>query len=330
MDPSQELVYLLPSAQSVSSGKAVRYLVHPMNGGTGRLWYIDLYPGVILLTADFRMPQFTLPYIQGYDYLKLNYCMEGRCEVPLDNSRYAYLENGVLSVDLNQSLGALLLPTHQYRGLELILDLRTLSGEYPAAWRECGLAVQDAHHRLASRCGSLRLRPSPLWDTLARQLDLRLRSETLTLEDARFYALQLLHLLKTGADMEEITNSTLLTRGQHALAAQAEQRLTADLSVRISIEALAGRLGISASALKKYFVQVYGKPVSLYLREKRMEQAKRLLAESDQSICAIALSVGYQNQGKFGAVFRDAEGITPSEYRRLCRAKQSDKGGNPA
>lgn len=110
------------------------------------------------------------------------------------------------------------------------------------------------------------------------------------------------------------------------LAVRAEQRLTADLAVHIPIETLAAELGVSTSALKKYFGQVYGKPISRYLREKRIAQAKRLLVGTSQTVGAIALATGYQNQSKFGAVFRDATGATPSEYRRLHRAAHPSKG----
>lgn len=107
---------------------------------------------------------------------------------------------------------------------------------------------------------------------------------------------------------------------------QAAQRLTADLAAHIPIETLAAELGVSASALKKYFGQVYGKPISRYLRETRIARAKHLLAHTSQTVGAIALAIGYQNQSKFGAVFRNATGATPSEYRRLHRAVPQSKG----
>lgn len=328
MESSSPLLYFASQETAAPACAQVCRVVHSLPNGSGTVWSLIPYPGVYLLAADFCVPQFQLPYLQQYPYLKLNYCLGGRCEVPLANSRYAYLETGVLSIDLNQSLGALLLPTGRYRGLELILDLELLAGQYPSAWRECGLNLLDVRHRLAGRAGSARLRPSALWDMLARKLTAQLEDESLTPEAARFQILQLLYLLEEGDGMEEITSSTLLTRGQRALAQQAERRLTAELSARLSIETVAAELGVSPSALKKYFGQVYGKPISVYLREKRLLHAKRLLAESSQTINAIALAVGYQNQSKFGAAFREAMDTTPSEYRRLCRAEQIGKGAD--
>lgn len=289
--------------------------------GVGHIWSLTLYPGVELLAGDVHMPQFALPYIEQYSYLKFNYCTGGRCEVPLGGGRFAYLESGVLDIDLNQSLGALALPTGWYCGLEMIVHLDRLRGNYPAAWRDCGIDLLAARERLASRAGSIRLRPPADWDALARRLEAGLRDGSATPESARFHLLRLLYDLQAGG-MEEITGSTFLTRGQRALVDRAVHRMAADLSARVSIEETAVGLGISASALKKYFAQVYGKPISVYLRELRLAKARQLLAREEQSIASVALAVGYQNQGKFGAVFREATGTTPSEYRRLCRAGQ--------
>lgn len=328
MPVSKPLYYLADPQQDLLLPSGVHRTAYRSADGTGQIWTLLLYPGVLLLAGSVRMPQFALPYMEEYPYLKLNYCTGGRCEVPLDNSRFAYIESGRLSVDLHQSVGALVLPTGLYQGLELILNLDKLAAHYPAAWQECGIRLLDAPRRMAGHAGSVLLRPAPAWDALARQLAERLTGGGLTLEEGRYRTLQLLYLLGQPDQREVVSGGSFLTRGQRALVRQAEQRLTGDLSARVSIETVAAGLGISASALKKYFGQMYGKPISAYLREKRMEQARRLLAGSDESIGAVALAVGYQNQGKFGAVFGEATGTTPSEYRRLCRAGQIEKGVN--
>lgn len=326
MPQPQDLIYLQENGEARQIAPGIRYYRCRLPDGEGRVWTAHPYEGVSLIAGDFRVPQFALPYLEHYSLLKLNYCTGGRCEVPLANGRYTYLESGELEVDLNQSLGALALPTGFYQGMELVLDLDCLAARYPAAWQECGVCLQQGVQQLAARGGSIRLHPTDQWDALARGLAARLQQGSLAMADARFTVLQLLYLLQNDGGMGEITGGSFLTRGQRTLVAQAEQRLTADLAARHPIEQVAAELGISASALKKYFGQVYGKPISAYLREKRMERAKQLLATTGKSVAAVAMEVGYQNQGKFGAVFSGATGATPSEYRRLCRAGYFEKG----
>ena len=100
--------------------------------------------------------------------------------------------------------------------------------------------------------------------------------------------------------------------------------MTDDLRKRYTIEELSSHFGVSASAFKKYFSAVYGKPVSQYMREKRMEKAKELLGNTDESIGEISLASGYEHQGKFGSVFKDFCGVSPLEYRRLNRKRQEE------
>jgi AraC-like DNA-binding protein len=60
--------------------------------------------------------------------------------------------------------------------------------------------------------------------------------------------------------------------------------------------------------LKKSFPQV--------ISEYRVEDAKRLLNETDASIKIIAAEVGFSSLASFNRVFREIAGETPSEYRR--------------
>ena len=52
-----------------------------------------------------------------------------------------------------------------------------------------------------------------------------------------------------------------------------------------------------------------------------LEKAKKLLIQSKLSIWEIAGSVGYNNQSKFAAMFREKTSVTPTEYRRLYNNK---------
>ena len=47
----------------------------------------------------------------------------------------------------------------------------------------------------------------------------------------------------------------------------------------------------------------------------RMEEAKRLLRETDLRITDIALELGFNNITYFNHLFKDTVGIAPSEFR---------------
>ena len=85
---------------------------------------------------------------------------------------------------------------------------------------------------------------------------------------------------------------------------------------RVTIEALAREHHMNTSTLKSVFKAVYGQPIAAHMKHHRMEEAARLLRETDGSIGDIAQQVGYENQSKFSQAFRDTFQVLPTEYRR--------------
>lgn len=87
----------------------------------------------------------------------------------------------------------------------------------------------------------------------------------------------------------------------------------------VNLEAVAEQAGISSRYLRKYFSEVMGKTCIQYITELRMEKAKHLLWETNESILNIAMETGYENAQYFSRVFRREEGITPKTYRMMWR-----------
>ena len=83
-----------------------------------------------------------------------------------------------------------------------------------------------------------------------------------------------------------------------------------------TIKKLSMIFDISQTALKECFKNLYRKPLYTWLKEYRIERAKKYLTKrDDMTICDIAEAVGYKSQAKFGAVFKKICGMTPNEYR---------------
>ena len=83
-----------------------------------------------------------------------------------------------------------------------------------------------------------------------------------------------------------------------------------------AIEALAREHHMNTSTLKAVFKAVYGQPIAAHMKYHRMQQAARLLRETDLRVGEIAQQVGYENQSKFSKVFRDTFQTLPTEYRK--------------
>lgn len=78
----------------------------------------------------------------------------------------------------------------------------------------------------------------------------------------------------------------------------------------------------NAKTISRIFKEEIGEKFVDYLAKLRMEEAKRLLVESDESVQTIAEKVGYLYPMSFIRVFKKLEGVTPGEYRK---ERQSDE-----
>ncbi len=91
------------------------------------------------------------------------------------------------------------------------------------------------------------------------------------------------------------------------------------LDYDMSLEKLAGKFDLSLYALGKFFKDETGMGFKDYLIKLRMEEAKRLLGESDKNLNEITMDIGYSNVSHFIKTFKKLEGVTPAEFRQMIK-----------
>lgn len=74
--------------------------------------------------------------------------------------------------------------------------------------------------------------------------------------------------------------------------------------------------GVSRMTFHKHFVEAAGKTPGEAIKERRLSEARRLLAETALSTGAVAGMCGFLDYMHFYRVFRSAEGIGPRDYRK--------------
>jgi two-component system, response regulator YesN len=112
----------------------------------------------------------------------------------------------------------------------------------------------------------------------------------------------------------EVANSRSDKAG--SLIGKAKKYIEKNYQSQILVEDVAREVSISPSYFKHLFKQESGFTFSDYLTKVRIRKAKELLLNSDLNITEIAFETGYQNSNYFSIVFKNLEGISPSEYRK--------------
>jgi len=92
--------------------------------------------------------------------------------------------------------------------------------------------------------------------------------------------------------------------------------LEENYSHHITLEQIAEQVHLHPNYLCARFKMLTGQTLFSQLIRLRIEKAARALRETRQSIQQIAAACGFENAGFFTRKFKDAFGITPSQYRK--------------
>jgi len=85
----------------------------------------------------------------------------------------------------------------------------------------------------------------------------------------------------------------------------------------LSLKNVADSLELSAHQLSELINSHFGYGFPRYVREQRVDEAKRLLVtESDTSVLAISMETGFKSQSNFYTAFKEITGLSPGQYRK--------------
>ena len=98
---------------------------------------------------------------------------------------------------------------------------------------------------------------------------------------------------------------------------QAKQYIQEHYAESLSLEEVSSQAGFSSSYFSTLFRKETGKNFLEYLTDVRIEEAKRLLRRSGDTIEQIGKAVGMNDYKRFSKTFKKITGISPKEYRNL-------------
>ncbi len=98
---------------------------------------------------------------------------------------------------------------------------------------------------------------------------------------------------------------------------QIASRMETDLSEKIDPDEAAVEYGMSPRNFRRHWMRVFGEPPGIFLQKKRLEEAKRLLLETDLKIYEISNRIGMNDSFYFTRFFKKHTGLSPKAFRTL-------------
>ncbi len=92
--------------------------------------------------------------------------------------------------------------------------------------------------------------------------------------------------------------------------------ISSNLNNKLKVDEVAQEMGFSPQHLNRLFIDEVGITACEYITKTKLQEAKRLLTETDMSISKISDKLNYWDSTHFAKTFRKMTGVTPSEFRK--------------
>jgi len=114
---------------------------------------------------------------------------------------------------------------------------------------------------------------------------------------------------------KNLTNEDIIRINREIIALKIEDYISNNLSEKITVDLICKEFFISKYYLYKIMEENFGTPLIDYLNSKRIEKAKKMLIDSNESISNISSLVGFSDYNYFIRIFKKETNETPNKYR---------------
>ena len=291
--------------------------------GNAHLTKRKIYPGIDIVYLDAHIQQFSCYAQPVPNVFAINHCEEGRVECEFKNGEFLYMGPSDMSVGWRSNeefCHTTYFPRAHYHGLSIVF---TIQKAQPVVDRILG----DKSFDIAELCNRF-CQESDFGMIMEENKDMKqLFQDLYHVPDSIRYpycqlkVVEILLMLST-IDCKKQKKKVCFPQNQVELVKTIRDYLVQHIQEKFTIEEISEQYAISQTLLKRIFKAIYGMSIRQYLQEYRVEEAQRLLLQSNQSIVDIAMYVGYSNCSKFSAAFKKHTGILPKDYRRLHQSVQ--------
>ena len=288
--------------------------------GKGEVTSCTVFPGIQAVYNDLNLFQCGKRVPRTEEIVEITYCLDGRYECDVNRQYCFYASPGDLSVGhagRREAAGSF--PTGRFSGLTFFIDLATTREQSAPLLREMEIDLDVISRMALQEPRRFYLRGRGEIDAVCQQMISAVTAHCLPLLKLR--TLELLMLLSDPKLLRGNDIPPYLSRKNVLLAKNVRKRLTNDLSCHLTIKRLSEELQASPTAIKSTFRNVYGESIREHIKSIRLQEAQRLLRETDRPIAEVAGMVGYSNSGHFAVAFHEKFAMTPGDYKRLVRSE---------
>ena len=277
--------------------------------GRGQIRAYEVFPGILLSYSDFSLEQYESNYAQKKEMFGFEYCLDGKIEWERQDGRSVFLGPGsFMPYDYEKNNGKFQFPMHHYKGISFGIQTEKIKEALPKKFPVDLLTLKD-HLQMGV---NLDLSRNP---QAAYVLGLVQEAEDQDDIYRKLACLELLLFLRDLKWSEDHASFVYLSKTQVIKVKKAARMILDNLDHRYTLKELSNAENIPITTLRRCFEGIYGCSAMEFAKKHRVEEAKRLLRETNKSTTEIAGMLGYDNPSKFASMFRSITKLSPQTYR---------------
>lgn len=279
---------------------------------------ISLYPGIDLCYLSFSSGSLSIQHKAMANIIQINYCKAQQLIWKMNSGKHIYLNPGNFSLHTMKTCtdSVITIPNNMYQELTIYIDIQEASSNPPELLKNGKIFESVIPEKYCQDNSPVFLAGNDKTKSIFSAFYEQPEEWKLPYQKIKTLEL-LLYLAKT-----ELTSDSQLSEYQLEqinIVKKIHSQLMKHMEQRITIEELSKQYLINPTTLKNVFKSVYGTSLASHIKEHRMDQAAKMLRESEMSIAEIAQAVGYDSQSKFTTASKAYFKILPREYRKKNR-----------
>lgn len=104
----------------------------------------------------------------------------------------------------------------------------------------------------------------------------------------------------------------------HIVTQNIIQYMQQNIGKKLTLQQIADAIGYSVPSMKRLFYKDMKQGVMDYFVKLKIDEAKRIILQGDQTLSQIASGLGFTDSAYFCRKFKQYEGMRPSEFKRTC------------
>lgn len=291
-------------------------IIYQMENATGEgiMTCYEVFKGVYLIYNDFHIDRCKSNLQISDDMFCIDHCREGRMEWEFTKDKYVYIEAEDIKIDdRGDHQKYFTFPLKHYHGISIAIFINEATKSLNQCINGISIDLKEIIEKFKS-CGSY----------FITRGDLKISHIFSELYDVpkeikqEYYKIKIIELLLYLKAMNVPFNYAerpYFYKSQIGKVKEVEDFIVKNLDKQYSQEELAKKFNIPLTALKNCFKAVHGATIYSYTQNYRMNIAAIRLLHSNETVAQIAVSLGYNNAGKFSTAFKRVLGKLPQEYR---------------